>query len=114
VASSITRAQIRIIAYDGIGFRDGHYGNHLFMSPENFQSRIYWPKESKYQVVPLARALDGPKTRDNVPYETVITIDDGWYDPNKYMVPPLENESLPVTIDVYTGAVDSQIAIPKS
>ena len=32
--------------------------------------------------------------------------------PNKYMVPPLENESLPATIDVYTGAVDSQIAIP--
>jgi len=36
VASSITRAEIRIIAYHGIWFRDGHFGNHLFRSPENF------------------------------------------------------------------------------
>ena len=113
VASSITRAQIRIIAYHGIWFRDGHYGNHLFMSPKNIQSRIYWLKKSKYQVVPLGRALDGLKTRDNVPYETVITIDDGWYDPYKYLVRPSKTSPCRQRLTSIRGAVDSQIAIPN-
>ena len=83
------------------------------MSPEKFQSRISWLKKSKYQIIPLERALAGLETRDNVPYATVITIDDGWYGTYKYMLPPIENDSIPATIYVYTGAVDSQVAMPN-
>jgi peptidoglycan/xylan/chitin deacetylase (PgdA/CDA1 family) len=113
VASWLTRAQVRILAYHGIWFRNGHYGNHLFMSPEKFRSRMSWLKKSKYQVVPLDRALGDLKTGGTVSYSTVITIDDGWYGTYKYMLPSLENESLPATIYVYTGAVDTQVAMPN-
>lgn len=112
-ASWLTRDQVRILAYHGIWFRDGHFGNHLFMSPEKFRARISWLKHSKYEVVPLGEALDGLETGKTVPYATVITIDDGWYGTYKYMVPPLEDVSLAATIYVYSGAVDSQAALPN-
>jgi peptidoglycan/xylan/chitin deacetylase (PgdA/CDA1 family) len=83
------------------------------MSPDKFQSRMAWLKQSKYQVVPLEQALEGLKTRKTDPYTTVITIDDGWYGTYKYMVPPIENESLSATIYVYTEAVDAQGALCK-
>jgi len=113
VASWITRSQIRILGYHGIWFRDGHFGNHLFMSPEKFQSRISWLKKSKYQVIPLETAFASLKNGNTQPYSTVITIDDGWYGTYKYMVPPIEKEILPATIYVYTEAVDLQVALPK-
>jgi len=113
VASWVTRDQIRILAYHGIWFRDGHFGNHLFMSPEKFQSRMSWLKDSKYRVISLGEALEALKTRNSVPYTTVITIDDGWYGTYKYMVPALENDSLAATIYVYTGAVESQTPLPN-
>jgi peptidoglycan/xylan/chitin deacetylase (PgdA/CDA1 family) len=83
------------------------------MSPEKFQSRISWLKNSKYQVIPLDQAIEALESPNNVPYATVITIDDGWYGTYKFMVPPLEKEAMPATIYVYTGAVDSQAALPN-
>jgi peptidoglycan/xylan/chitin deacetylase (PgdA/CDA1 family) len=111
VASWMTRSKIRILGYHGIWYRDGHFGNHLFMSPEKFQARMSWLKQSKYRVMPLSQALDGLKAPDRQPYSTVITIDDGWYGTYKYMLPSIEKENLSATLYVYTEAVDSQAAL---
>ncbi len=59
VAGWITQNQVRILGYHGIWFRDGHFGNHLFMSPEKFQARLSWLENSKYRIVSLDQALDG-------------------------------------------------------
>lgn len=113
VASWMTRGQVRILAYHGVWYRDGHFGNHLFMSPEKFRARLAWLGRSKYNVVPLGRALDGVRSGANPPYATVITIDDGWYGTYRYMVPALEAAAMPATVYVYTGAVESQAPLPN-
>tara|TARA_R110002073_G_scaffold335986_1_gene529732 strand:- start:2265 stop:3287 length:1023 start_codon:yes stop_codon:yes gene_type:complete len=108
ISSWLTRNRLRILGYHGIWFLDDHYGNHLFMSPEKFHSRMTWLKNSKYHVISLDSALRGLKTGKGMPYSTVITIDDGWFGTFRYMLPVLQQENMGATLYVYTGAVDKQ------
>ena len=108
VAGFLTRKRLRILGYHGIWFLDGHFGNHLFMSPEKFRARVEWLKNSKYAVIPLGQAISDLDNAGLPPYSTVITIDDGWYGTRLHMLPVLEEYSLPATLYVYTGAVESK------
>ncbi|HNP26876.1 MAG TPA: polysaccharide deacetylase family protein, partial [Nitrosomonas sp.] len=107
-ASWCTQYRIRILGYHGVWFSNGHFGNFLYINPEKFQSRIKWLKQSKYSVIPLSNAINALQQDKVVPYTTVITIDDGWYGTYKYMLPVLEQESIPAALYVYTEAVESQ------
>lgn len=113
LSSWITKRWVRVLAYHGIWFLPGHFGNFLFMSPEKFESRMAWLKNSKYSVIPLDRAIEDLKNRRTEPYSIVITIDDGWYGTYRFMLPCLEKTSFPATLYVYTGYVDLQAALPN-
>ena len=108
LASWCTRYRIRILGYHGVWFSDNNFGNHLYIDPDKFQSRMKWLKKSKYSVISLSNAISNLQNKKVKPYTTVITIDDGWYGTYKYMLPVLEEESLPATLYVYTEAVESQ------
>jgi peptidoglycan/xylan/chitin deacetylase (PgdA/CDA1 family) len=71
-----------------------------------------WLNNSKYSVISLDQAIEDLSKAEVAPYSTVITIDDGWYGTYLHMLPVLEAYSLPATLYVYTGAVDSQKALP--
>ncbi|GJL74783.1 polysaccharide deacetylase family protein [Nitrosomonas sp.] len=108
IASWLTRNRIRILGYHGIWFLDDHFGNFLYMDPEKFQARMTWLEQSKYSIISLGKAVDALHAKKTTPYSIVITIDDGWYGTYKYMLPVLEQKSLPATLYVYTEAVESQ------
>ena len=112
LARWLTRNRLRILGYHVIWFSRGHYGNYLFMSPNKFQSRMAWLNNSKYSVISLDQAVEDLSRAEVSPCSTVITIDDGWYGTYSHMLPLLEKYSLPATLYVYTGAVDSQKALP--
>lgn len=113
LSSWLTRHRLRILAYHGIWFLEGHFGNHLFMSPTKFRTRMTWLKDSKYHVKPLDQALEEFSCGNISPYTTVITIDDGWYGTYAHMLPVLEQAALPASLYVYTGAVESQNVLPN-
>lgn len=113
LASWMTRHKLRILGYHGIWFLDGHYGNYLFMAPDTFQERMTWLKNSKYHVTSLDTAVAELNSGKFTPYSTVITIDDGWYGTYRYMLPALEQNSLPATLYVYTRPVDTQKILPN-
>ncbi len=104
----LTRNELRILAYHGTWFLDGHYGNHLFMSPEKFGARMAWLAGSKYRVIPLEEGVAGLGNGGFPPNAVVITIDDGWYGTYQHMVPSLAENGLPATLYAYTGAIESQ------
>jgi len=108
IASWLTRDQIRILAYHGIWFLDGHYGNFLYMNPDKFQARMSWLKQSKYSVISLDEAVKNLEQNQINHYSIVITIDDGWYGTYQYMMPVFKENELPATLYVYTEAVESQ------
>ncbi len=104
----LTRNELRILAYHGTWFLDGHYGNHLFMSPEKFGARMAWLAGSKYRVIPLEEGVEGLGNGGFPPNAVVITIDDGWYGTYQHMVPRLAEHGLPATLYAYSGAIESQ------
>jgi peptidoglycan/xylan/chitin deacetylase (PgdA/CDA1 family) len=113
LASWMTRHRLRILGYHGIWFLDGHYGNYLFMAPATFHERMTWLKNSKYHVTSLDAAVAELNNGRFTPYSTVITIDDGWYGTYRYMLPTLEQNSLPATLYIYTRPVDTQKILPN-
>lgn len=113
VARWVTRNRLRILGYHGIWYSDDHYGNHLFMNPVKFQSRMEWLKNSGYPIISLEQAINDLFQEKLRSCSTVITIDDGWYGTYLHMLPVFEKYKLPATLYVYTGAVDSQKALPN-
>ena len=104
----LTRRRIRILAYHGIWFSPRHFGNHLFMNPDKFDSRMAWLADSPYSVISLEQALAAIGSSRMPRNAVVITIDDGWYGTFRYMLPAFEKHGLPATLYVYTGKVESQ------
>ena len=108
----VSRKSLRILAYHGLWTTPGYqYGNHLFMSPENFEQRMTWLKNSRYPVLPLGEAVDRLE-RGNLPDNAVvITIDDGWSSTYTHMLPVLEGLGLPATVYVTTWYSENQLPV---
>jgi peptidoglycan/xylan/chitin deacetylase (PgdA/CDA1 family) len=103
LSRSATRRSLRILAYHGLWTTPGYqYGNRLFISPEQFERRMVWLKNSGYPILPLGEAVsrlcDGSAPSDAV----VITIDDGWSSTYTHMLPILEGLGLPATVYITT------------
>lgn len=113
LARWVTKNRLRILGYHGIWYSDGHFGNHLFMSPTKFESRMEWLKNSGYPIISLDQAINDLFREKLRSCSTVITIDDGWYGTYQHMLPVFEKYKLPATLYVYTRAVDSQKVIPN-
>lgn len=109
LARALTKNKVCILAYHGIWFSDGHFGNYLNMSPEKFAARMSWLKASQYRVQTLDYALKDLSNDVVQSDSVVITIDDGWYSTYAYMLPVLQEHGLPATVYVTTGSVDDQL-----
>jgi peptidoglycan/xylan/chitin deacetylase (PgdA/CDA1 family) len=103
---------LRILAYHGIWTTPGfQYGNHLFITPAQFEQRMSWLKSSGYPVLPLAEAIM-LMNNDALPENAVvITIDDGWASTYTYMLPVLESLNLPATVYMTTWYSEHQFPI---
>ena len=91
-----SRKSLRILAYHGLWTTSGYqYGNRLFMSPEQFEQRMTWLKNSRYPVLPLGEAVRRLNDESLPDHAVVITIDDGWSSTYTHMLPILEGLGLP-------------------
>ncbi|MBN7797431.1 polysaccharide deacetylase family protein [Parahaliea mediterranea] len=100
MARWLTRGRPRILAYHGIWLGDGHFGNHLFMSPQRFCRRLELLAQWGYPVVSLEDAVSA--STPIPPAATVITIDDGWVGTYRHMVPALARHGYPATVYLAT------------
>ena len=112
LARQVTRKHLRILAYHGIWTTPGYqYGNHLFITPEAFERRMAWLKNSGYPVLPLDDAVQRLAEGALPDYSVVITIDDGWSSTYSHMLPVLEALGLPATVYVTTWYAENQVPI---
>jgi peptidoglycan/xylan/chitin deacetylase (PgdA/CDA1 family) len=98
-----SRKGLRILAYHGLWTTPGYqYGDRLFISPEQFERRMIWLKNSDYTILPLGEAVRR-LAEDCLPdFAVAITIDDGWASTYSHMLPILERLGLPATVYVTT------------
>jgi peptidoglycan/xylan/chitin deacetylase (PgdA/CDA1 family) len=78
----------------------------LTVSPEAFERQLAFLRGHRYNVIPLADAVDYIRQRKRPPPRTVaITIDDGYENNYLYVYPLLKKYKMPATIFVITGFV---------
>ena len=95
IARRLTGKDLRILGYHGIWFLRGHFGNRLFMSAAEFDSRMKWLSKSPYKVLSLDQAIERISKGTLETQCVVVTIDDGWYGTYRYMLPALSGPLLP-------------------
>ncbi|HEY3909645.1 MAG TPA: polysaccharide deacetylase family protein [Stellaceae bacterium] len=106
------RKSLRILAYHGLWTTPGYqYGNHLFMTPEQFKRRMVWLKRSRHPVLSLDDAVRRLGRGDLPDNAVVITIDDGWSSTYTHMLPILEELSLPATVYITTWYSENQLPV---
>jgi peptidoglycan/xylan/chitin deacetylase (PgdA/CDA1 family) len=107
-----SRKGLRILCYHGVWTTPGYqYGNHLFISVEQFAHRMSWLKNSRYPILRLGEAVHRLADGSLPDYAVVITIDDGWATTYSHMLPILERLGLPATIYVTTWYSDHQLPV---
>jgi peptidoglycan/xylan/chitin deacetylase (PgdA/CDA1 family) len=110
LARRVTRKHLRILAYHGLWTTPGYqYGNHVFMTPEQFEQRMTWLKNSGYPVIPLDTAVQQLGDGSLPDCSIVITIDDGWSSTYTHMLPILETLGLPATLYITTWYSENQL-----
>src|SRR4051812_43243740 len=103
VARMATRSRLRILCYHGLWVTPGfEYGDCMFVSPEMFEARMAWLRNSGLPVLPLAEAVDRLDDGSLPEAAVAITIDDGWASTFTHMLPVLEKYRLPATLYVTT------------
>ncbi|MGH7045202.1 MAG: polysaccharide deacetylase family protein [Stellaceae bacterium] len=107
-----SRKSLRILAYHGLWTTPGYqYGNYLFMTPEQFERRMIWLRNSCYPVLRLGAALQRLDQGDLPDHAVVITIDDGWSSTYTHMLPVLERLGLPATVYATTWYSENQLPV---
>jgi peptidoglycan/xylan/chitin deacetylase (PgdA/CDA1 family) len=107
-----SRRSLRILAYHGLWTTPGYqYGNHLFITPEQFERRMIWLRSSRYPVLPLGEAVQRLDEGSLPDHAVVITIDDGWSSTSTHMLPILKRLGLPATVYVTTWYSDHQLPV---
>ena len=103
VARRATRSRLRILCYHGLWTTPGfEYGDCMFVSPEMFEARMAWLKQSGLPVLPLSEAVERLDEGSLPEAAVAITIDDGWASTFTHMLPVLEKYRLPATLYVTT------------
>ncbi len=104
-----SRRSLRILAYHGLWTTPGYqYGDHLFMTPEQFERRMIWLRNSRFPILPLAEAVQRLDYGSLPDHAVVITVDDGWSSSYSHMLPILEKLGLPATLYVTTWYSEHQ------
>jgi peptidoglycan/xylan/chitin deacetylase (PgdA/CDA1 family) len=97
------RSRLLILCYHGISLRDEHSWNPgLYMSRDEFGSRLKQIRASGCQVLPLAEGVRRLYENDLPPKAVVITFDDGLYDFYAQAWPVIREYEFPVTVYLTT------------
>ncbi len=108
LAEWLTRNELRILAYHGIWYSEGHFGNFLFMKPDTFAARMQMLQSWGANVLSLEEGLQRTKEGSLPRRAVVITIDDGWVGTSTEMSPVLASHGYPATLYVSTYYVEAQ------
>jgi peptidoglycan/xylan/chitin deacetylase (PgdA/CDA1 family) len=97
------RRRLLILGYHGVSLEDEHdWDASLYMSPEDFASRLEILKRENYAVLPLREAVER-LYRNDLPERSVsLTFDDGYYDFYKQAYPLIRDYDFPVTVYLTT------------
>jgi len=106
------RDTLLILCYHGISLRDEHeWEGGLYLTPQQFQDRLLWLRESCANVLPLGVALDLLEKRSLPPRSVALTFDDGFYDFYRHAVPLLSEFGFPCTVYLTTFYCDYRLPI---
>jgi peptidoglycan/xylan/chitin deacetylase (PgdA/CDA1 family) len=95
--------RLLILCYHGISLHDEHlWEPGLYMSPDQFESRLELLERGGYTVLPLGEALAAAAAGTLPPRSVCLTFDDGLYDFYALAFPALEARRLPVTVYLTT------------
>jgi peptidoglycan/xylan/chitin deacetylase (PgdA/CDA1 family) len=107
--SSWRRQRLLILCYHGISLDDEHqWRPFLYISPLQLDRRLEILRDGKYNVLPLALALERLYRGDLPPRSVALTFDDGTYDFSAQAYPRLQKHGFPVTVYLTTYYSDLQ------
>jgi peptidoglycan/xylan/chitin deacetylase (PgdA/CDA1 family) len=102
-ASAWRRQRLLILCYHGIALEDeDQWRPFLFLSPQLLERRLEILQKGKYNVLPLAEALQRLYRKDLPPHSVALTFDDGTYDFYRQAFPRLKQHGFPVTVYLTT------------
>jgi peptidoglycan/xylan/chitin deacetylase (PgdA/CDA1 family) len=91
------------LCYHGLSLDDEHEWNpNLYITPQQFRSRLQSLKDMNASVLPLQDALAHLHAHSLPPRSVVITFDDGFYDFFCHGLPALSEFSYPCTVYLTT------------
>lgn len=101
--SAWRRQRLLILCYHGIALEDeDQWRPFLFLSPQLLERRLEILQKGKYNVLPLAEALQRLYRKDLPPHSVALTFDDGTYDFYRQAFPCLKQHGFPVTVYLTT------------
>ncbi|MCA1558002.1 MAG: polysaccharide deacetylase family protein, partial [Acidobacteria bacterium] len=97
------RERLLILGYHGVSLEDEHeWDASLYMSQEDFASRLEILKRENYSVLPLREAVE-LLYKNELPERSVsLTFDDGYYDFYRQAYPVIRDYNFPVTVYLTT------------
>ena len=97
------KKRLSILCYHGLSLDDEHIWNPgLFMTGQNFRSRIVWLRRSGYNILPLGESVERLANGTLPARAVAITFDDGNYDFLVNAAPVLQEFSVPATVYMTT------------
>lgn len=103
LSTHLTKHQLRILCFHGFSFMDEHlFRPKLFQTPELFEQRMLWLKQSGFHTLTLDESLLRLREGKLEGNEIVITIDDGFYSVSALAVPILKKMGFTASIYITT------------
>ncbi len=106
------RNSLLILCYHGLSLGDEHeWQPSLFMTVQQFRSRLRYLRDAEAAVLPLGQALEMLRQGSLPPRSVVITFDDGFVDFAQNALPALSEFGFPSTLYLTTHYCKYRIPI---